>query len=336
MNSKSNCRKARQGAVQTTARPNRRTGNWAIAAIVFAAMALACCAATAAAAPTPPWQAADEIRSELFEAQSQLLFEERDDGAVKRAEAELGGDLRRGLAASAPAELAEIEASLGDARGAMNRLDEVGLASARGEIVAALRRGALAVAVDAAAAGDADSARSWMQIRDFRKTTRFTRPGVDGTAALEELTAGEITPHEAALQVKKDLFDTFQARLLTNLDEAQQASERGFDGRFAETAAIVGGYWQALAPEYGQQRGAAERRATDRDFARLAAAGAHSDASRLRSRTRAGRSRPRGLHRRPANPRRADQPGQPAAAVRRAGPERVRQGNQRRPGDDSL
>ena len=43
-------------------------------------------------------------------------------------------------------------------------------------------------------AGDAARARTWMQIRDFRQTTRFTRPGVDGTAALQELAAGEISP----------------------------------------------------------------------------------------------------------------------------------------------
>ncbi|HEX3239073.1 MAG TPA: FTR1 family protein [Solirubrobacterales bacterium] len=241
-------------------------------------MAFAFSAAPASAAGAPPWQAADQIRAELFEAQTQLLFGERDDGAVDRAEAQLSGELRRGLAASAPADLKEIEASLGQARAAMSQLDEVELASARGEIVAALRRGALAVAVDAAAAGNAAEARAWMQIRDYRKTTRFTRPGIAGTVALEELAAGEVTPHEAALQVKKDLFDTYQARLLTNLDEAQQAAERDFDGRFAEAAAVARGYWQTIAPEYGEQRGSAERRATDRDFARLAAAGANSDA----------------------------------------------------------
>ncbi len=242
-------------------------------------MAFAFSAAPASAAAVPPWQAADQLRAELFEAQTQLLFGERDDGAVDRAEAQLSGELRRGLAAGAADELEEIEAALDHARAAMRQLDEVGLASSRGQIVAALRRGALAVAVDAAAAGDAAGARSWMQIRDYRKTTRFTRPGVNATVALEELGAKEITPHEAALQVKKDLFDTYQARLLTNLDEAQQAAERDFDGRFAETAAIALGYWRAIAPEYGEQRGAGERRATDRDFVRLAAAGAGSDAT---------------------------------------------------------
>ena len=137
----------------------------------------------------------------------------------------------------------------------------------------------MAVAVAVAERDEPARARAWLQIRDFRKATRFTRPGVDGTAAIQALAAGEIKPHEAVLQIEKDLLDAFQARLVTNLDEATQASERDFDGRFAETAAIAHGYWLALAPEFGEQRGADERRATDRDFARLAAAAARTDAA---------------------------------------------------------
>jgi len=229
------------------------------------------------AAAEPPWQAADAIRADLFEAQSQLLFGERDPAPVRRASRSLRGELRRGLAADAPAELRAVEAALLAAGRAARQLDEVGLASARGEAIAALRRGAMAVAVAAARGDEPARARAWLQIRDFRKATRFTRPGVDGTAAIQALAAAEIGPHEAVLQIEKDLLDTFQARLVTNLDEATQAAERGFDGRLAETAAIAQGYWQALAPEYGEQRGEGERRAADRDFAQLADAAAHSD-----------------------------------------------------------
>ena len=241
-------------------------------------MAVLCALGAAGpAAAEPPWQAADAIRADLFEAQSQLLFGERDPAPVRRASRSLRGELRRGLAADAPAELRAVEAALLAAGRAARQLDEVGLASARGEAIAALRRGAMAVAVAAARGDEPARARAWLQIRDFRKATRFTRPGVDGTAAIQALAAAEIGPHEAVLQIEKDLLDTFQARLVTNLDEATQAAERGFDGRLAETAAIAQGYWQALAPEYGEQRGEGERRAADRDFAQLADAAAHSD-----------------------------------------------------------
>ena len=248
----------------------------AVVAIFLASAALLAPAQLASA--QPPWQAADSIRADLAEAQTRQLFGEDGGEAVGSAAAPLRGPLRAGLAAAAPGELAEIEAALAAARRAAARGDEVGLAARRGEITAALRRGAMAVAVAAASRGDIAEARSWMQIRDFRKTTRFTRPGVNGTEALEKLEAEEISRHETVLQIEKDLLDSFQARLLTNLDEAGQAAERGFGGRFAETAAIVHGYWQAIAPEYGEQRGGRERAETNRDFERLAAAGAGADA----------------------------------------------------------
>jgi high-affinity iron transporter len=235
--------------------------------------------ASGASAATPPWQAADAIRADLFKAQAQLLFDEGGSRPVAEAREALRGPLRQGLAADASDEMKEVEAALDGASRAAAAGDEVSLAAARGRVISALRRGAMAVAAAAAAHREVARARSWLQIRDFRKTTRFTRPGVDGTAALEELAARELSPHETVLQIEKDLLDTFQARLLTNLDEAAQAAERGFDGRFAETAAVVLGYWQAIAPEYAEQRGTAERGAADRDFARLAAAGAGSDAA---------------------------------------------------------
>jgi high-affinity iron transporter len=245
------------------------------AAILLALAATLVAAATASA--EPPWQAADAIRADLFEAQTELLFGEGAGSSVGAAEARLRGPLRAGLTEHAPAELAEVEASLAASRAAVGQLDEAALAAARGRIVAALRRGAFAVALAATERGEAARARTWLQIRDFRQATRFTRPGVDATAAVEALATGDINPRAAVVQIEKDLLDAFQARLITNLDEATQAAERGFDGRFAETAAVARGYWLALAAEYGEQRSNAERRAADRDFARLAAAAAASD-----------------------------------------------------------
>ena len=227
------------GGITTTAR-RRNSGPKAAGAILIALAAFFCLAASAAAAPA--WQAADEMRSKLFAAQTELLFDEGGGGEVDAAAAQLRGPLRAGLAADAPAELKEIEVALATARRTTAERDEVALAAARGRIIAALRRGAMAVAIAAAEAGNAARAREWLQIREFRKTTRFTRPGVDGTIAIQELAEREIPPHEAALKIEKDLLDTFQARLLTNLDEAAQAAERDFDGRFAETTAMVRGY----------------------------------------------------------------------------------------------
>jgi high-affinity iron transporter len=243
-------------------------------AAAILAVLVATLLAAAPASAEPPWQAADAIRADLSEAQTQLLLDESTGDSVDAAEARLAGPLRAGLARHADSELAEIEASLAAARQAAAQLDEASLAAARGRVVATLRRGAFAVAVAAAQRGNAAEAQSWLQIRDFRQATRFTRPGVDATAAVGELSAQEMTPAEAVVKIEKDLLDAFQARLVSNLDEAAQAAERGFDGRLAETAAIARGYWLALAPEYEEQQNSAERRSTGADFDRLAAAAA--------------------------------------------------------------
>ena len=196
---------------------------------------------------------------------------------MARAQAKLRGELRAGLAAASPSELSEIEVALAAAAAATRQSDEAVLGAATGRILAALQRGAMAAAIAALRDRDAAATRTWLQIRPFRKTTRFTRPGVTATAALEEVETGKIAPHEAVVQIRKDLLDAFQAQLKVQLDEASQAAERDFDGRFAETAAIVAGYWQALAPELAEQSGTAARARTDRDFARLAAAAAVGD-----------------------------------------------------------
>ena len=209
-------------------------------ATAAAAAALVVLALAAPALAAPPWQVADTIRADLFEAQTDLLLAEpgRRTGsgtrAIDAAERAVSGSLERDLARDAPAALVELRAALGAARRSLASGDEVGLAAARGSAIAALRHGAFAVAVKAAARGDAREARAWLLVRDFRQSTRFTRPGVDATAALIGMAAGDVEPADATLQVRKDLLDAYQSRLATNLDAAGQAGERGFTPRFAE------------------------------------------------------------------------------------------------------
>ena len=253
------------------------------AATFAATVALVLLALAATAVAAPPWQVADTIRADLFEAQTDLLLAEPGQrtrsgaGALDDAEQAVAGPLQRDLARDAPAALVELRAALGAARRSLASGDEVGLAAARGSAIAALRQGAFAVAVRAAARGDAREARAWLLVRDFRQSTRFTRPGVDATAALIGVAEGDVEPADAALQVRKDLLDAYQSRLATNLDEAVQAGERGFAPRFAEAAALAAGYWAILAPEYREQRGAADAAATSRDFATLSQAAADGD-----------------------------------------------------------
>ena len=54
----------------------------------------------------------------------------------------------------------------------------------------AVLAGAYEAVTAATAAGDVDSARAWLLVREFRKPTRFSRPGADATLALGALARG--------------------------------------------------------------------------------------------------------------------------------------------------
>ena len=264
----------------------------AAAAAILVAAAAACLASPASA--EAPWRAAEDIRAGLFDAQSALLLSEPDRAqqGVADARAAVSGELATGLRRHAPEHLRELRADLEAAEQAAADGDEIRLAAARGRAVAALRGGAYAVTVASTRHGDVPAARRWLLIRDFRQATRFTRPGVDATAALDGLAAREVSSAEAVIGVRKDLLDAYQARLLTYLEDSDQARERGFDAANAETAALAAGYWPILAPEYEHQLGATERKRADAVFERLAAAGLASDEAAFE---RAGRDAAKAL-----------------------------------------
>jgi len=245
--------------------------------VAAAALIVAVAPSSAADGPNPPWRSADQITTELFNAQTDLILRDPSGPSIANARKALSGTLREGLAISAPAELRLIRKQLERAKRALPAGDSVALAAARGTITAALRRGAFFRAIDLTAAGDVEGAREWLQIRDFRQSTRFTRVGTLATDALIALAKGETTADEAVLQVRKDLLDTYQSRLGTNRAEAEKAAERRFPERLAETGAIVNGYWEILAGEYQQQRGAAATRRTSSEFQQLASSAAASD-----------------------------------------------------------
>jgi high-affinity iron transporter len=228
-------------------------------------------AVSAQAAPAPPWQAAQRMQDQVFDAQTALLLDEPRSGLrlVQRARAQLRGPLAAGLRRAAPGPYREVRAALDDAARFARAREETRLAAARGRLRAALLRGSYAVTTRAVADGDARTAASWLLIREFRKATRFTRPGVDGTLAVRELARGHMGRRAALLGVKKDLLDAYQASLADHLGEADEAASHGFRARWAQTAAVVAGLWQILAPEYEKTRGASARATTDAAFERL-------------------------------------------------------------------
>ena len=246
---------------------------WAAAFLVVALALLAPAAHAAGGNPEngeQPWAAAEQIRTSLFDARSELLL---GDGAAERSAARareaIAGTLERDLSRFAPAELRDLRGALDGADRAIAATDPVALATAYGTAVAVLRRGAYEVTLAQTERDDPRSARQWLLIRDFRQATRFTRPGVDATTALDALEAGDLSPADAATQIRKDLLDAYQSRLVEYLDEAATESERGYEPAVAESLAVAAGYWGMLAPEYREQRGAAERERADAVFAAL-------------------------------------------------------------------
>jgi high-affinity iron transporter len=236
-------------------------------------------AAHSGQSPAPPWQAAQRMQDLVFDAQTALLLDEPRSASrlVERARGALRGPLERGLRRSAPDANRAVRSALADAARYAAARDETRLAAARGQLRAALLLGSYEVTVAAVRARDAGTAATWLLLREFRKATRFTRPGVDATLAVRELARGRTGPRAAVLGVKKDLLDAYQASLADHLAEADDAAEQRFHARWAQTAAAAAGLWQILAPEYQKARGAAARARAGAAFERLAGTALHGD-----------------------------------------------------------
>ena len=242
----------------------------------------------------PPWRAGEDVRTALFEAQTDILLGDgRGAGAdVDRARRALRGDLTAALRRVAPDQLLRAREGLTAAERAAGAADEPRLAAARGQVWSALLAGGFAAARDAAARGDAAEARSWLLLREFRRATRFTRPGSDATEAIDDLAAREGSARAARLAVDKDLLDAYQGRLGQVREDARDAIRKGFRTRLAEAGALADGYWRILAQAYRAQRGAKAEATAAAAFTALARAAADGD---VRAYTAADRAVARAL-----------------------------------------
>jgi high-affinity iron transporter len=229
----------------------------------------------AVAATPPPWKAGAQVREALFDAQQALLLGERGKpAAVARAQRAYESGLAGSIRHADPVAHRDVVAGL---RAARTADDGIALAAARGSVQAALYRGAAAVTYAAVAAGDAQTARAWLLLREFRTPTRYTRPGADATVALRELGRGRISPGRARLTVVKDLLDSTQGEARERLEEIGRLGERGFAAHRAELAAQVAGAWPLLAERYRAERGAQAERDAEAAVRQLRAAALRDD-----------------------------------------------------------
>jgi high-affinity iron transporter len=222
--------------------------------LVSALLALVWLPAWAQADSASPPQTAEMIRQRLFDAQVALMRGDRDDAHAAVADASdlYERELRPVIRRIVQANDARIVAAFQSARTTENAAD---LATARGQIRAALLDSAYRIVLHAIEQGDAETAARWLPLRDFRASTRFSRPEADATLAVEALRQGRGSAEDAASAVTADLLDTYQAQLSASLNSADAAHARGFSLRRAEEVGLAAGYFTILEPAYRDQRG---------------------------------------------------------------------------------
>jgi high-affinity iron transporter len=261
----------------------RRGG--ALALILLAAAAVvvpeAPAAASGVASPDPEdaWREAARAGERLFDAQDHTLL---GDGAaaersVRAARRATTAALAAGLADADPGAARAARGAVAGAARAATAGDVVAVAAARGRARAALVRASATAVIAAAGRGDARAASDFLLLRDFRTATRFTRPGVDATRAIDGLAARRVRPAAARLAVAKDLLDAYQAKLREAMDDAAEAAGRRFRPRAAAASAQAAGYWAILRDRYRQDLGAAALARADDAFAAYARAGRGPD-----------------------------------------------------------
>ena len=131
------------------------------------------------------------MRQALSDAQAALVL--GDDAGARSQVAAAKLDVERLLGTGGAREPSSRTAEQAAATG-----DEPSLAAARSTLWTAILAKAFREATSAAGRGDAQAARSWLLVREFRPPTRFSRASDDATVALDRLAAGVLSPRAAA------------------------------------------------------------------------------------------------------------------------------------------
>jgi high-affinity iron transporter len=263
--------------LRTAAHPGRRRG-FGLAAAAIAALALASAAAAAAA----PWEAAGDLRTALTDAEKALILDGPGAAAQLAGHAATAAHvLVEAVRTAAPVQASRIERGLDAALAAASAGDGPRLAAARAEVWTAVLAASFRLETLAVRRGEVETARQWLLVREFRKPTRFSRPGADATLALTALAEGASSSQKALAAVRADLLDTYQARLRATLDLFDEASSLGYPTRTAGLAALARGYFLILDGAYRAQRGPVAAQAAEEAFDRLAASALAGDAAAL-------------------------------------------------------
>jgi high-affinity iron transporter len=239
---------------------------------------------------TDPWSAADTVRRTLFSAQASVLAGENAEASIQAntALAAYKQSLQAPILAAAPEIAGDLDSDFNSVLTAVQKGDSLTLSAARSRIWTGLLHGSARVVLKAIDSGDLTTAREWLQLRDFRKPTRFSRPGADSTLAVNSLIAGQKSAADAQAAVRADLLDTYQAKLNEALINADNAQQQNFDEKQAEQAALAAGYFDlltdtTLSDAFVTSRGADTLSASRVSFGKLVSATVAHDSSGYRA-----------------------------------------------------
>jgi high-affinity iron transporter len=151
----------------------------------------------------------------------------------------------------------------------VSRGNVVTFATGRAQAWTGILAGSYSIIEQSILSGDGLTAQTWLPLREFRIITRFSRPNVGATLAMEGFLAGTISTEDALQAVRADVLDTYQARMTESLQDLVTADANGFSSRRAELAALAEGYFFILSPAYLEQRGSASLADAQSAFAEL-------------------------------------------------------------------
>ena len=224
-------------------------------AILIAILVVSSMLGTASAASTPPAQAAEAIRASLVQAQLSLTNDPAASAMlVNDAEVIYQTALSSWISASDPDAHLRIISAFGSLAVSASRSDATAFAAARAQAWTGILAGSYVLVEEAIQNGNGLVAQTWLPVREFRMATRFSRPNVSATLAVEGYMQGTVSADDVLLSVRADLLDTYQARLTESLRDLRTADTNGFASRRAELAALAEGYFFILSPAYLEQR----------------------------------------------------------------------------------
>jgi high-affinity iron transporter len=237
-----------------------------------------------------PLLAASSIRNTLFSAQSALLSNDTT-GAVSQvgtATTRYQQILRPAILKAAPEVASNLDDAFNTALKAAQSADSLGLAAARSRVWTELVQASFRVVMQALQNSDKATAQDWLQLRDFRTPTKFSRPGADSTLAMKALATGQGNYPAAIQAVRADLLDTYQGKLNEALVNADTAQQQGFDAKAVEQSALAAGYFDlvtdaSLSSVYVTLHGADGLKTSQGEFTRLVQASLSHDAPSFQS-----------------------------------------------------